>query len=99
MVRSRLVNRSSILIGCVAILVTITSCGNGGKGVDNGNAGGGGFKVTAVGGAGTAGDAAPGADVTTWPPSSDYTNVTDVTYGAYALGPDISSGRRMGVHQ
>lgn len=27
-----------------------------------------------------------------WPPSSDYTNVTDVTYGAYALGPDISDG-------
>ena len=32
------------------------------------------------------------ATVTPWPPSSDYTNVTDVTYGAYALGPDISSG-------
>ena len=27
-----------------------------------------------------------------WPPSSDYTNVTNVTYGAYALGPDISNG-------
>ncbi|HEY5957299.1 MAG TPA: fibro-slime domain-containing protein [Polyangiaceae bacterium] len=27
-----------------------------------------------------------------WPPSSDYTNVTDVTFGAYALGPDISDG-------
>ena len=29
---------------------------------------------------------------TPWPPSADYTNVTDVTYGAYALGPDISTG-------
>lgn len=31
--------------------------------------------------------------ITPWPPSSDYTNITDVTYGAYALGPDISNGQ------
>jgi len=30
--------------------------------------------------------------VTPWPPSADYTNVTNVTTGAYALGPDISDG-------
>jgi len=29
---------------------------------------------------------------TPWPPSAEYTNVTDVTFGSYALGPDISSG-------
>jgi fibro-slime domain-containing protein len=33
-----------------------------------------------------------GATAIPWPPSSDYTNVTEVTYGAYALGPDISDG-------
>lgn len=33
-----------------------------------------------------------GTTVLPWPPSSDYTNVTEVTYGAYALGPDISDG-------
>jgi fibro-slime domain-containing protein len=33
-----------------------------------------------------------GATVIPWPPASDYINVTNVTNGAYALGPDISDG-------
>ena len=33
-----------------------------------------------------------GPTETPWPPSTDYVNVTDVTYGAYALGPQIVNG-------
>jgi len=40
----------------------------------------------------TGGDASAGVTITPWPPSADYTNVTNVTLGAYALGPNISDG-------
>ena len=40
----------------------------------------------------TGGDTSNVVTPTPWPPSADYTNVTNVTYGAYALGPDISNG-------
>ncbi len=53
------------------------------------------FVVPSAGGSASTQDAGTGGTVlqaTPWPPSSDYTNVTDVTFGAYALGPDISNG-------
>lgn len=40
----------------------------------------------------TAGTTAIGNSVTAWPPSAGYSNVTPVSVGAYALGPDISNG-------
>lgn len=53
------------------------------------------FVVPTSGGSGSQADAGTGGTVlkeTPWPPSGDYINVTNVTFGAYALGPDISSG-------
>jgi fibro-slime domain-containing protein len=53
------------------------------------------FVVNSSGGSASQVDAGTGGTVlkeTPWPPSADYTNVTNVTFGAYALGPDISSG-------
>lgn len=43
-------------------------------------------------GANTGGSTAAPQTITPWPPSADYINVTNVTAGAYALGPDISNG-------
>jgi fibro-slime domain-containing protein len=65
---------------------------------------GGASQVSAQGGsysyvAGSGGDTAATGGSTAvveklmpWPPSPDYVNVTTVTSGAYALGPDISDG-------
>ncbi len=53
------------------------------------------FVVPTSGGSVSQVDAGTGGTVlkeTPWPPSADYINVTNVTFGAYALGPDISSG-------
>lgn len=50
------------------------------------------FQPGSGGDGSSAGSSAVGNAVTTWPPSVDYTNVTNVTFGAYALGPDISNG-------
>jgi len=52
-----------------------------------------GFIPSNTGGASSDPGSTGGApQITPWPPSPDYTNVTDVTFGAYALGPDISNG-------
>jgi fibro-slime domain-containing protein len=53
------------------------------------------FVPPSAGGTSDQGDSGTGGSeltVTPWPPSPEYTNVTDVTFGAYALGPDISDG-------
>ena len=90
----------------IAVSAVICGCssnkGVDGSGVDAGRdasvvtgastGGGGSFVVTGTGGSDAGGNSVDAAVETPWPPSSDYTNVTNVTYGAYALGPDISNG-------
>jgi fibro-slime domain-containing protein len=91
---------SKVRISCwnaaAVAIVAAVGCSNQDSGVDGaGTNNGPTFVAPGVGGSASTGDggtAANASTVTPWPPSADYTNVTDVTYGAYALGPDISSG-------
>ncbi len=81
---------SSLITGCLLLPVFINGCGSGKNGVDSNNPGGSTFIVQGSGGANGGLDSGNGV-AAVWPPAG-YTNVTNVTYGAYALGPDISSG-------
>jgi fibro-slime domain-containing protein len=86
----------------VVISLVMLGCASNKGGVDNSATGGAGYVANGTGGkpsfvapdsgatGGTTSSTTQAA--TPWPPSTDYTNVTDVTYGAYALGPDISTG-------
>ena len=78
----------SALTGCfAALLLAAFACSSADKGVDGSSVGGnGGYVPPGNGGTGNG-----GAGSIVWPPNG-YTNVTDVSVGAYALGPDISSG-------
>ncbi len=76
-----------ILASCLVFPAFLNGCGQSDKGVDGNSPGGSGFIVPGVGGSGANGGAGSGV----WPPTG-YANVTNTTIGAYALGPDISSG-------
>ena len=81
---------SGLITGCLLLPVVMNGCSSGNGGVDGNNPGGTTFVVQGSGGANGGLDS--GNDVAAvWPPTG-YTNVTNVTIGAYALGPDISSG-------
>jgi fibro-slime domain-containing protein len=84
-------NNLCIAVGCLLIPGFTNGCGPGDKGVDSSAQGGGGFVPPGNGGSGANGGADSGNQTGVWPPSG-YTNVTNTTIGAYALGPDISSG-------
>lgn len=76
-----------MLTACIPLLGYGCSSNNG---VEDG-AGGGSYQVHNVGG-GSPNDNAGGSSplVATWPPDG-FTNVTDVEYGAHALGPEIGN--------
>jgi fibro-slime domain-containing protein len=89
--------------GCTGLVVSLalSACGTK-NGVEDSGAGGAGYQ-TGSGGSGplygnlggdgsTTGGATGVAPAMPWPPSTDYVNVTNVTFGAYALGPDLSNG-------
>ncbi len=78
-----------LFAGACLVPACLFSCGPGSKGVDGNNPGDNTFVVPSSGGSGSGADA--GSGNAAWPPPG-YTNVTDVSVGAYALGPDISSG-------
>lgn len=80
-----------ILTSCLVLPVFVNGCGPGGKGVDGSGSIGGSFVVQGSGGNGANGGAGSGNETSVWPPPG-YTNVTNTTIGAYALGPDISKG-------
>lgn len=81
--------RSVLARGFALSLIVTSACGSADKGVDGAGVGGNGGYIPPGngGGNGATGD----GGVAVWPPAG-YTNVTDVSVGAYALGPDISSG-------
>ena len=84
----------SLAAAVIGLPVMITGCSSKGNGVVGDNVGGSGstYVVTAAGGSGASGNSDSGEQTAAvWPPAG-YTNVTPVTYGAYALGPDISGG-------
>jgi len=93
MLKIRLASQGySVALACGAALSLFApGCGTKEKGTDGeSSVGGGGYVVQGSGGGSNiGGDGGPIAAV--WPPTG-YTNVTDVSVGAYALGPDISSG-------
>ncbi len=69
--------------------------GNGGAGTVNTSAGGSGgsaasFTLPQVNNGGAGGGGGTGAQADVWPPAG-YINVTNASYGAYALGPLLSS--------
>ena len=70
------------------------SSAGGGYSVPNTNvSAGGSFQVGSSGGTGSTDPSATGGSSVlsnTWPPSG-FVNVTDVEYGAYALGPEIAN--------
>jgi len=85
----------------VALVLTACTSKNGSEGDGTGgsnsyvSSGTGGlisYQPGSGGDSSSAGSSTVGNSVTAWPPSADYTNVTNVTFGAYALGPDISNG-------
>ena len=74
-----------MMIAYCALPSLTLSCGS--KYTDQSGAGAtGGYVVHGVGGTGSTGNPFTG----TWPPTG-YLNVTDVSYGAYALGPQLST--------
>jgi fibro-slime domain-containing protein len=85
----------AVLIGCVA-MSAISACGADAA-VGTGSKPGGGGNVTinlttgvAGAGGGGAGGGTAGTQAEVWPPAG-YINITDASYGAYALGPLLSS--------
>jgi len=83
---------SSALACGVAMSMLAPACSSQ-KGIEDvSSAGGGGYVPPGAGGTSNTGDGGLGGTVAAvWPPAG-YTNVTDTSVGAYALGPDISSG-------
>ena len=80
---------SSLFVGTCLVPAWFFGCSSANKGVDGNSPGGSSFIVHGSGGAGGGANGDSGPAV--WPPPG-YLNVTDVSVGAYALGPDISNG-------
>jgi len=84
---------SSALACGVALSMLAPACSSQ-KGTEDSSSvgGGGGYVPPGVGGTSSTGDGGLGGTVAAvWPPTG-YTNVTNTSVGAYALGPDISTG-------
>lgn len=87
---SRCAFESRWVAGAVSVIaVLVAGCGSGNGSGGNGQ---GGNSQLILGSGGTAGS---GAGTVVWPPPG-FINVTDVSVGAYALGPEVSSGSGAG---